>query len=99
MRTVGYRRERPITFSASVARLIEGVRFNDEIHKFPTGNTTFIPKGVYHFSRHEDANRHWQNCVAEGMAKERAEMPTRRGPDPGRLRLHEGPPAAFLTGT
>ncbi|OGR20058.1 MAG: hypothetical protein A2559_05615 [Deltaproteobacteria bacterium RIFOXYD2_FULL_66_9] len=69
MRTVGHRRERPITFSASAARLIEGVRFNDEIHKLPTGNTTFIPKGVYHFSRHEDANRHWQDCVAKGMAK------------------------------
>ena len=69
MRTVGHRRERPITFSASVARLIEGVRFNDGIHKLPTGGTTFIPKGVYRFSRHEDANRHWQDCVAEGMAK------------------------------
>ena len=69
MRTVGRRRERPITFSASAARLIEGVRFNDEIHKLPTGNTTFIPKGVYRFSSHEDADRHWQDCVAEGMAK------------------------------
>lgn len=69
MRTVGHRRERPITFSASVARLIEGARFNCEIHKLPTGGTTFIPKGVYRFRRHEDANRHWEDCVAEGMAK------------------------------
>ena len=69
MRTVGHRRERPITFSASAARLIEGVRFNDEIHKLPTGNTTFIPKGVYRFSTHEDADRHRQDCVVEGMAR------------------------------
>jgi hypothetical protein len=59
----------PIAASPRAARLIEGVRFNDEIHKLPTGNTTFIPKGVYHFCRHEDANRHWQDCVSEGMAK------------------------------
>ncbi|GAB4239072.1 MAG: hypothetical protein OHK0028_16760 [Deltaproteobacteria bacterium] len=69
MRTVGHRRERPITFSASGARLIEGARFNDEIHKLPTGDTTFIPKGVSRFRRHEDADRHWRDCVAEGMAK------------------------------
>ena len=69
MRTVGHRHERPITFSASAALLIEGARFNDEIHKLPTGGTTFIPKGVYRFKSHEDANRHWQDCVAGGMAK------------------------------
>jgi hypothetical protein len=69
MRTIGHRRERPITFSASAILLIEGARFNDEIHKLPTGDSTFIPKGVYHFHSHEDANRHRQECVAEGMAK------------------------------
>ncbi len=68
MRTVGHRSERPITFSASAALLVEGARFNDEIHKLPTGDSTFIPKGVYHFKSHDEANRHWQDCLAEGMA-------------------------------
>jgi hypothetical protein len=39
MRTIGHRKERPITFSASAALLAEGARFNDEIHRLPTGNT------------------------------------------------------------
>jgi hypothetical protein len=69
MRTVGHRRDRPITFSASADLLIEGARFNDEIHKLPTGGTAFIPKGVFHFKSHEEANRHWQECLVEGMAK------------------------------
>jgi hypothetical protein len=69
MRVVGQRKERPITFSASGALLAEGARFNDEIHRLPTGNTTFIPKGVYRFKTHEDANRHQQHCQVEGMAR------------------------------
>jgi hypothetical protein len=69
MRIVGHRKEPPITFSASAALLAEGARFNDEIHRLPTGNTTFIPKGVFRFKNHEDANRHQQDCLVEGMAQ------------------------------
>ena len=35
MRTIGHRKEHPITFSASAALLAEGARFNDEIHRLP----------------------------------------------------------------
>jgi len=49
--------------------LIEGARFNDEIHRLPAGNSTFIPKGVYRFKTHDDANRHQQDCFVAGMAK------------------------------
>lgn len=69
MRTVGHRKEHPITFSASAALLAEGARFNDEIHRLPTGNTTFIRKGVYRFRTHEEANRHQDNCLVAGMAR------------------------------
>jgi len=69
MRTVGHRTERPITFSASSQLLAEGARFNDEIHRLPTGNRTFIPKGVYRFKSHEEANRFDLDCLAKGMAK------------------------------
>lgn len=68
MRTVGHRKERPITFSASAELLMEGARFNEEIHRLPTGATTFIPKGVFRFKTHEAANQHQQQCLAEGMA-------------------------------
>jgi hypothetical protein len=48
--------------------LAEGARFNDEIHRLPTGKSTFIPKGVFRFKTHEDANRHQLDCLVEGMA-------------------------------
>jgi hypothetical protein len=69
MRTIGCRKERPITFSASAELLVEGARFNDEIHRLPTGGTTFIPKGVFRFRTHEDADRHQQDCLVKGMAQ------------------------------
>lgn len=69
MRAIGQREQRPITFSASVALLVEGAHFNDKIHRLPTGRSTFIPKGVFRFKSHEAANRHQQACLIEGMAQ------------------------------
>lgn len=69
MKTIGHRKQQPITFSASAELLAEGARFNDELHSLPTGNTTCVPKGVFCFKTHEDANRHWQACVVESVAR------------------------------
>ena len=69
MRTIGHRKERPITFSASATLLVEGARFNDEIHRLPTGRSTFIPKGVFHFKSNEAANQHQQACLIDGIAE------------------------------
>ncbi len=69
MRTIGHRKERPITFSASATLLLEGARFNDEIHRLPTGRSTFIPKGVFRFKSHEAANQHQQACLIDGIAE------------------------------
>lgn len=69
MRRIGSRKERPITFSASGALLLEGARFNDEIHRLPTGQTTCIPKGVFFFKTHAEANQNHEDCLAEFMAK------------------------------
>ena len=69
MRTVGLRKERPIGLLASGANLAEGALFNDEIHRLPTGDTTFFPKGVYRFNTHEAAYQHQLDCLAKGMAK------------------------------
>ena len=68
MRTIGYRKERPVSISASGELLAEGARFNDEIHRLPTGATTFIPKGVYRFMTHDEANQHQLDCLVKGMA-------------------------------
>lgn len=69
MRTIGQRKEPPITFSASGELLAEGARFNDEIHRLPTGNTTHIPKGLYRFRSFEEFNRHQQDCLISGMVQ------------------------------
>ena len=68
MRTIGHRKERPVSISASGELLAEGARFNDEIHRLPTGDTTFIPKGVYRFMTHDEANQHQLDCLVKGMA-------------------------------
>lgn len=75
MRVVGRRKERAITYSAESALLLEGARFNDEIHRLPGGNLTCIPKGVYRFRTHEDANRQQHEWIVESivcLARERA---------------------------
>ena len=69
MHTIGRRKEPPITFSASAALLAEGARFNDELHRLPTGNQTFIPKGVTRFKTHEEANRYDLELLVSGMAR------------------------------
>lgn len=69
MRVIGRRKEQPITFSASGESLAEGARFNDEMHKLPSGATTCIPKGVFRFKTHQEANEHWLACVSNAVAQ------------------------------
>ena len=40
MRVVGHRKERQISFSASPLLLEEGAKFNEVIHRMPTGDNT-----------------------------------------------------------
>lgn len=67
MRIVGHRKERAISLSAHADLLIEGARFNDEIHRIPGGEITCIPKGVYRFKTHEEANLQQQKQIIAGM--------------------------------
>lgn len=69
MKTVGNRKLREISEKATGELLKQGALFNDELHKLPTGNTTYIRKGVYRYSSHEEANSHQERCVVEGMAE------------------------------
>ncbi len=65
MRQVGSRREPPVTVQASGLLLAEGARFSESLSHL--SQTTFIPKGVYRFKSHEEANRHEQDCLVRGM--------------------------------
>lgn len=67
MRTVGHRRERPITDHASADSLAEGVRFNEAIHRLPSGGATHVRKGVHLFRTHAEANQHDLERVVAGI--------------------------------
>ena len=69
MKTVGRRKEHQITFFASAELLVEGARFNDELHRLPTGGLTLIPKGITRFKTHEEANRIDSERLATQMAE------------------------------
>lgn len=67
-KTAGRRSNRKITFNASGAALAEGARWNDEMHKLPTGSAHCIPRGVYRYPSREAADDHLARCLAERMA-------------------------------
>ena len=65
LRQVGARRPPALAQEASGLLLAEGARFSEAISRLAP--TTFVRKGVYRFSSHEDANRHEQDCLVRGM--------------------------------
>lgn len=71
MRTVGHRRERPISMEGDGTLLAEGVRFSETIARL--AKSTFIPKGVYRFRSHHDANRQQDDALSQGIARLAAE--------------------------
>jgi hypothetical protein len=76
VKTIGSRRQTPITERASGDALAEGARFSETMAHL--AKSTFIPKGVYRFKTHEAANKHQQDCLALGMGQLAAER-TRDG--------------------
>ena len=65
MRQVGSRREPEMVERASGLLLAEGARFNEAVAGLAP--TTFIPKGIYRFRSHSDANRQQLDCLVRGM--------------------------------
>jgi hypothetical protein len=71
MITVGHRRERQIAMRGDGALLAEGARFSETMAHL--ANSTFIPKGVYRFRSHTDANTQQEDCLVQGIARLAAE--------------------------
>ncbi|GAB3492866.1 hypothetical protein GCM10027399_12050 [Curvibacter fontanus] len=71
MKTVGQRREPELSRQASGSLLAEGARFSESIAWLAP--STFVPKGVYRYASHEEANRHALECLARGMARQAME--------------------------
>lgn len=68
-RIVGTRRVREMTFDASGENLKRGCEFNDEIHRTFGTRDNGVPKGVYRFKTHKEANEHQEMCMANKMAR------------------------------
>lgn len=71
MRQVGTRRERPLVARATGLLLAEGAGFNETVSGL--SRSTFVPKGVYRYRSHEEANQHELDCLVRGMARLAAE--------------------------
>jgi hypothetical protein len=73
MRIVGNRVERPLSLRPTAELLEEGMRWVSDWAKL--GNaSTFIPKGVYRFRTHAEAEEQRISCLARGMAARAAEI-------------------------
>ncbi len=66
---VGKRNIRSVSSNASSEAFIEGSKFNESLQSLPTGNQTFIPKGIYFFKTNQEADKHREACLIQGMVK------------------------------
>ncbi len=66
---VGKRNIRRVSSNASSEAFIEGSKFNESLQSLPTGNHTFIPKGVHFFKTNQEADKQRETCLIQGMAK------------------------------
>jgi hypothetical protein len=66
MKQIGHRTTPPLRPQADAVSLIEGARFNEALAAL--GPSGIMPKGVYRFRTHEQANQHQAECLAHGMA-------------------------------
>jgi len=66
---VGKRKDRSIFKYASGETFTEGARFNESLQSLPTGNQTFIPKGIYFFKTNQEADNHRGTCLIQGMVQ------------------------------
>lgn len=65
MRTVGTRKERPLSMRASGKLLLEGARFNSDMQVIQS--IFRFPRGVFRYATHDDANAHMMDCVVASI--------------------------------
>lgn len=65
---VGSRKEREISFHATADNFLDGCRFNDSLHDLANNRSIGIPKGVYFFHTHEEADRQRIDCLVKTIA-------------------------------
>jgi len=66
-KVVGNRKEQVIVEKARGDLLAEGARFSETIARLSP--VAHIPKGVYRFASHEEANQHEEDCLVRAIAE------------------------------
>lgn len=66
--TIGHRTIQKISFHASAENLLAGAQFNDALHALSRDNRIAIPKGVYFFRTHQEADQQRIEYLAKNMA-------------------------------
>jgi hypothetical protein len=66
MKQIGHRTAPPLQRQADAAPLIAGARFSEALAAL--GPAGIMPKGIYRFRTHEQANQHQAEGLAQGMA-------------------------------
>lgn len=75
MRTIGRKSEPLPTSAASGEALMCAASFNEMMQSImPYGKMGCIPKGIYRFKTHEEANRQQDECLVRHMAKIQLEI-------------------------
>ena len=65
---VGKRREPEISFHATAENFLAGCRFNDSLRALSTDGKIHIPKGVYFFRTHQEADRQLEENVVKSIS-------------------------------
>lgn len=65
MRQVGTRRDRELSGKPSGILLAEGARFSESVSSL--SHLAYVPKGVYRYRSHGEANQHDQECLVRAM--------------------------------
>lgn len=68
MRQVGTRKEATVQPIPHASALVSGAEFSMSIAQL-AGGSTFVPKGLYRFRTHEEANEKAASWLAAGMAR------------------------------
>jgi hypothetical protein len=72
VKQVGSRHFPTISYQPSGLLLKQGALFNEALGRL--ASSTFVPKGVYRYGSHVEANQHAFDCLTNGMGKQAADQ-------------------------
>ena len=68
MKTIGRRLARPLSATPTGENLLATARLSETISRLASGASR-MPKGIFRYKNHEEANRHQEECLVRSMAE------------------------------